>query len=89
MIIQFEQSFIKSLDKLSDSRLKTKISDIIQEVEASDTLTNIKQCKKLKGYKSFYRIKTGDYRIGVELIHQDTVRFILVSHRKDIYNKFP
>jgi mRNA interferase RelE/StbE len=88
MITEFEQSFIKSLNK-SDSRLKLKISEIIQEIEASATLVDVKQCKKLKGHKTYYRIKTGDYRIGVELIRPDTVRFILVSHRKDIYNKFP
>ena len=44
--------------------------------------------KKLKGYKSYYRIKIGDYRIGVE-IENDVIDFILISHRKNIYNLFP
>jgi mRNA interferase RelE/StbE len=89
MNAEFEQSFTKSLEKLLDDSLKQKIAAIINEVETSVALSDIKQLKKMKGYKTYYRIKTGDYRIGLELINPDTIRFILVSHRKDIYKKFP
>jgi mRNA interferase RelE/StbE len=49
-------------------------------------ITNL---KKMKGFKAFYRIKLGDYRIGFELINKNTVYFVAVSHRKDIYKTFP
>ncbi len=45
--------------------------------------------KKMTGYSSYYRIRVGDYRVGVELITPDTLRFITVAHRKDIYSIFP
>jgi len=34
-----------------------------------------------------WRIKIGDYRIGVE-IKKDTVIFVRILHRKDIYKYF-
>ena len=44
--------------------------------------------KKLKGFKTAYRIRIGDYRIGV-FIDGDIVEFARVVHRKDIYRLFP
>jgi len=43
----------------------------------------------MQGFKTFYRIRIGDYRIGIELENPTTLRFIIVLHRKNIYKKFP
>ena len=51
-------------------------------------MRDIKNFKKLKGYKNAYRIKIGDYRIGV-FIENKIVEFARVVHRKDIYRVFP
>ena len=42
----------------------------------------------MEGFKNAYRIKIGDYRIGV-FIEEDTIEFVRFVHRKDIYKKFP
>jgi len=89
MKLKFDQSFLKSLEKLTDETLKKKISVIILNTEKADSILNINQIKKLKGYKSYYRIKSGDYRLGIELIDNNTLVFITIMHRKDIYKKFP
>lgn len=46
MNIQFEQSFLKSLDKLADVHIKLKVAQIIHQAESSAKLTDIKQLKK-------------------------------------------
>jgi len=46
------------------------------------------QVKKLKGYKSAFRIKTGNYRIGL-IIENDEAIFVAILHRKEIYRNFP
>jgi mRNA interferase RelE/StbE len=89
MEIVFDKSFSKSLDKLRDSEIKDKIIDIISEIESAETLSQISNVKKMQGFKTFYRIRIGDYRLGMELEDTSTLRFIIVLHRKDIYKKFP
>jgi mRNA interferase RelE/StbE len=44
--------------------------------------------KKLAGFDMYYRIRVGDYRIGVKL-EKDIVYFVVVEHRKDVYKTFP
>ncbi len=43
----------------------------------------------MEGFKTFYRIRLGDYRVGVELEADLMVRFIIIAHRKEIYRFFP
>lgn len=89
MIVEFDESFNKSLSKLLNSNLKLKIYAVIEEAAAANKLSDINNLKKMKGFKTFYRIKLGDYRIGFELINKNTVYFVVMSHRKDIYKTFP
>ena len=88
MKTEFLKQFDKDLDKLSLVKVKKNIIEIIENVESAEKVTEILQLKKLKGYKYAYRIKTGDYRIGV-FIENSVVEFARVIHRKDIYKKFP
>jgi mRNA interferase RelE/StbE len=89
MIIEFDKSFSKSLDKLKDLVTKKRIERIIQDFDGADTIINIKNVKKLVGFKSYYRIRIGDYRLGIELKTPNIARFIVIAHRKDIYKIFP
>ncbi|MGE5393679.1 MAG: type II toxin-antitoxin system RelE family toxin [Candidatus Saccharibacteria bacterium] len=88
MKTEFLKQFYKDLNKIT---LQSTLSDIlssVKNVEAATTLSNIKNLKKLKGYKNAFRIKIGDYRIGV-FIENDIVEFARIVHRKDIYRVFP
>lgn len=87
MTTEFLKQFYKDLDKLSES-IKDDVADTIENVEAATRATDIKNLKKLVGYKYAYRIKIKDYRIGV-FIQNGVVEFARVNHRKDIYNNFP
>ena len=88
MKTEFKASFLKCIHKIADNNLKAKIIECIQNVELSDNIKQINDLKKLKGHKSFYRIKLGDYRIGVK-IDSEVVVFVTIAHRKDIYKLFP
>ncbi len=89
MEIIFDRSFSKSLGKLTDREIRNKLEQVILDVEAADSISDIANVKKMQGFKTFYRVRLGDYRIGVELESPKTLRFIIVLHRKDIYRKFP
>ena len=89
MKVVFDTSFSKSLKKLKIKWLKKRIEEVIIEAEKADSIRDISSVKKMEGFKNFYRIRVGDYRVGVELEDDSTLRFIIVADRKDIYKKFP
>jgi mRNA interferase RelE/StbE len=42
----------------------------------------------MQGYERFYRIRLGDYRIGLELVGDELI-FTRFLHRKEVYKYFP
>ncbi|MDP5139883.1 MAG: type II toxin-antitoxin system RelE/ParE family toxin [Spirosomaceae bacterium] len=42
----------------------------------------------MKGFKSFYRIRVGHYRVGC-IVEGNSIEFMRISHRKEIYAIFP
>ena len=88
MQIFFLSKFFKDLSKINQPKVLADIEKAIIQVENVKTIIDINQLKKLKGYKSAFRIKVGDYRIGL-FIENDVIEFARILHRKDIYNLFP
>jgi len=88
MIIEFKKSFLSELKKLKNKSLKGTIANCIIQVESAKNISQIKNIKKLSGYDFYYRIRVGDYRIGVK-IEKEIVYFVVFEHRKDIYKRFP
>lgn len=89
MIIEFDKSFEKSLIKVKEKTLFDKIELLIKKIEKAEKISEIKNVKKLTGFKNYYRIRIGDFRLGFEKINDNTIRFITVARRKDIYSIFP
>ena len=88
MIVEINKSFEKNFEQVKDKTLAKFILEAINNVEADQTISDIIQIKKLVGTKNAYRIKKGNYRIGVT-IQGKVVEFIVFAHRKDIYKQFP
>jgi mRNA interferase RelE/StbE len=88
MNVEFKSSFIKDLKKIKEKQLQSQIMELIEKVEASGNMIELENVKKLSGSDVYYRIRLGDYRVGLK-IENDTVCFIRFLHRKDIYRYFP
>lgn len=88
MKVKFKKTYLKDLEKLPNE-IKRKIEELcfiqIPKINKFGDMTNV---KKIRGYKTFYRIRMGDYRIGFEMRNGDIV-FYRALHRKDIYRYFP
>jgi mRNA-degrading endonuclease RelE of RelBE toxin-antitoxin system len=82
------RAFEKDLSKLRDKALLTRIKAVILEIEDAETLEDVSNVKKLKTEGNYYRIRVGDYRIGL-LFNEDVVVFVRVLHRKEVYRYFP
>ena len=83
MKTEFKASFLKAIKKIEDNQLKNEIVNTIKNVEAAGDLKQILNIKKLKGYKQYYRIRIGNYRIGIKL-EDNTIFFVDIDHRKNI-----
>ena len=89
MIVEFDNSFVKRLSKIKDESILRRVKKLIIDLENSTDFSNFHNVKKLTGYKTYYRIRIGNYRIGFELINKTTIRLLTIAHRKDIYKDFP
>lgn len=90
MKIAFKNTFLKALNKLKDASLKENIFEAISVAEEAETLDVIPNLKKLKGYTVYFRMRIGDYRIGLKWEDDEqALYFVTFDHRKDIYKKFP
>ena len=88
MKFEFEKAFIKDFRKLRSKELANSIAEAIKQVSEASTANEIINLKKLTGYKSAFRIRIGDFIIGV-IIENSIVTFVAFAHRKDIYKRFP
>ena len=61
---------------------------MLELIERVQSLQEIGDIKKLKGGDRYYRIRVGDYRMGL-ILDNDTVVFVRFLHRKDLYKYFP
>ena len=65
-----------------------RVRQVIQEVENVEDIHAIRNLKKLKAKGDHYRIRIGDYRLGL-VIENDTVCFVRCLHRGEVYRYFP
>ena len=88
MKVEFLEKFNKDIDNIRVSFVKKAIERVIIEAEAANSIQEIRNIKKLSGFKIAYRIRIGDYRIGV-YYENGIIQFARVANRKDIYRVFP
>ena len=88
MIVRIDRSFDKDGKKIKSKVIKSRLAKIIIEIKASNKLSDIPNLKKIQGTRIYYRIKIGDYRIGL-IISKGAVQLIRFLHRKEVYRYFP
>jgi mRNA interferase RelE/StbE len=88
MRVEFRESFEKDLRTVLDGRLLRRVEKAILQLEAVELVTQIAGLEKLAGYRNYFRIRVGDYRLGLVIIGETAtcVRFL---HRREIYRYFP
>jgi mRNA interferase RelE/StbE len=89
MKVEYRKLFLKDLKKLKKQPIYQKaLTLVFQELPKINSLLEISQVKAMTGYPNRYRIRIGDYRIGIE-INQDKIEVMRVLHRREFYNYFP
>ncbi len=84
----FRKSFARDLKKIKEQDILDHVNKTIDDVEAAVTPQQIAELKKMRGTQDFFRIRIGDYRIGIQ-IQGDSVVFLRCLPRRDLYRFFP
>lgn len=88
MKLNFKESFERDLSMIRDSIAQKQIKKLIIRLENVLAISDIPHVKKLSGGKGFYRIRIGDYRVGI-VLEGKSVTLVRVLHRREIYRYFP
>ena len=89
MFVRIDISFKKDVSKINDAKTKHSIVEIITDIQSAENIVAINKLKRLVGYKNMYRIRLGDFRIGLEHTADDQIILIRFLHRKEIYKRWP
>ncbi|BAY21808.1 hypothetical protein NIES2100_15660 [Calothrix sp. NIES-2100] len=87
--VEYTKRFLKELAALP-VEIQSRVEPVVFQELESENPFELGYLEKLKGYTDKYKIRVGDYRIGIT-VDQETKTLICqrVAHRKDIYRIFP
>ena len=88
MNIRVNKKFLRELTLLPLKDRSRVEKFLFEEVETFNTLQEIPNIGKLKGYHNYYKLRFGNYRAGIKF-ENDTLYFERLLHRKDIYKFYP
>ena len=88
MKVAFEASFARDLKRVRDQQLLHRVRQAIESIKSAPDMGSVSSLKKIQGHETFYRIRLGDYRLGIEVMGEEVI-FVRLLHRKDIYRYFP
>ena len=89
MKVLYVKVLVKDLEAVSRNLgVKKRLLKLIERLKTIDSLSELQNIKKIEGYDNYYRLRVGDYRLGLKL-SGNTVELIRFLHRRDIYRRFP
>ncbi len=89
MKLLYGKQFSRDLDDIRhDVKTKRRLLELIRNIKDAESPADLKNIRKIEGYSDYYRIRTGDYRLGIK-ITENRAELIRFLHIKDIYRMFP
>jgi len=64
---------VLALRGIRDRALLERVEGVIQEIKTASALSEVKHLTKMRGYTTFYRLRLGDYRIGIEVVEGEVI----------------
>jgi len=89
MNFETSKQFDKIVFKIKDTSVKIRLKRIMEKVASAKNLEEIPNITPIVGHPTYFRIKFGDYRIGISL-EDNIVWFLFFGKRNEsTYKKFP
>ena len=88
MEIRYRTSFGRDMRRERNSDLRRRVGRIIEQLQGAPSVATVPGLAGMKGYPNHYRVRIGDYRLGI-IVEGDTAILVRLLHRRDIYRHFP
>ena len=89
MKIEYEKKFLKELSKLKDKNIQEEVEKFVfDKLPLFISLSDAQKIEKMSGYKEYYKIRFGNYRVGIKK-ENETIIIKTIKHRREIYKFFP
>jgi mRNA interferase RelE/StbE len=86
--VLYRKKFLKELAALP-SKYRIKIEHFVfTELVSVSSSSACAKMEKMKGYNDFYKVRFGNYRLGLKFENNKLI-CERVLHRRDIYKYFP
>jgi mRNA interferase RelE/StbE len=90
MIVKIDESFDEDFGKIKDVSVLRRVDQAIDRLEAAKSLREVTNVKAIKNHPNYYRLRSGDYRIGFYYAEEEqTIELLAISHRSVFYRYFP
>ncbi|MBI4620523.1 MAG: type II toxin-antitoxin system RelE/ParE family toxin [Desulfobacterales bacterium] len=87
--VEYKKRFLKELSKLPGD-VQAQAEKIVFEDLICENPFDLEYLEQMRGYTGKYKIRIGQYRIGITVDKQKKVVVCnRIAHRKDIYRLFP
>lgn len=88
MKVLYNKRFLKDLAALPPAERGRIEKFAFIRASSVRSFRQLEHIEKLTGYQTYYKIRFGNYRLGLQF-KDDTLVFERVLHRKEIYRYFP
>jgi mRNA-degrading endonuclease RelE of RelBE toxin-antitoxin system len=87
--VQYRKAFLRDLKKLKKQPVYDRIFELtFTTLPEVGRLRDVAGVKAMRGYPNRYRIRIGNYRVGIE-VQGNNVEVMRVLHRREFYRYFP
>jgi mRNA interferase RelE/StbE len=87
--VTYTKTFLKDLAKVTPIKRRQQIEKFVfEDLHLLSFIENSGNIEKMTGYKNHYKVRFGDYRVGL-LKNNNTIELQRVLNRKEIYKFFP
>lgn len=88
MHVTFKKAFLKQLAVLPKDVRERVEAFLFKTLPSIDSLGQSGRIEKMHGYRSCYKVRFGEYRLG--LVFEDgSITLKVIMHRREIYRFFP
>jgi len=89
MNVEYAKSFLKDVKRLKDRKVAQRLEASLILLEEVDDLHEVPGVKTMSGASGYYRIRIGQYRLGVKHMGNGTLLILRFLTRGEIYRCFP